>query len=128
MNKLPMPGAGMAQTSEPTKSEEPETVDLFEVLNDITLKLHTVSQYCGALLDKINDLYIRLDIASKVIDKVATTPRNVTCLIEGQDPIIGFARGIPEDDYKKLVQDCVAEVKEIVDRTGFLAKAEAPQA
>ncbi len=46
-----------------------ETIDIGPVIEELTEKVHTLSYQDASLLDKINDLYIRLEITSTVIEE-----------------------------------------------------------
>lgn len=82
-----------------THPNEQEIIDISPVLDELEEKLNKISHYCGALLTKINDLYIRLDITSGVIEEVA------------------YALEMSEEDYKLLVQKRVKETKERVEKS-----------
>ena len=78
---------------------EPEVIDISSVIDELDEKINKLSHYCANLLNKINDLYIRLDITSGVIGEVA------------------FSLGISESAYTELVQKRVKETKEKVERS-----------
>jgi len=78
---------------------EPEVIDISSVIDELDEKINKLSHYCANLLNKINDLYIRLDITSGVIEEVA------------------FSLGISESAYTELVQKRVKETKEKVERS-----------
>jgi len=78
---------------------EQEVIDISPVLDEMDEKINKISHYCANLLNKINDLYIRLDIASGVLEEVA------------------YGLGMSTEKYTELVQKRVKETKEKVEKS-----------
>jgi len=93
-----------------TKQNE-EVVDVTQVIEELRADVNKLSVYCFSLLRKINDLYIRLEINSKVIEE---------CI---------YKLGMDKEEYASLVRNCVTEVKKVVDKSPlFQPDQQQPQA
>lgn len=85
-----------------------ETVDIGPILEELTDKCHRLSYQDASLLDKINDLYIRLEITSSVIEEA------LICL------------GMSKEVFTEIAKN---KAKEVVDRitTKSLQKIQSPE-
>lgn len=79
--------------------EKNESVELGPLLEEIIKKNNLLSVYCFNLLNKINDLYIRLEINSRVIEE---------CVAK---------LGMSTEDYAIIVKSCVEDVQKVVEQS-----------
>lgn len=86
--------------------ENTESVEIGPLLEDIIKKNNLLSVYCFNLLGKINDLYIRLEINSRVIEE---------CVAK---------LGMTTEDYTVIVKACVEEVQKVVEKSPLFAPEE----
>ncbi len=72
-----------------------ETIDIGPLIEELTDKIHRLSYQHASLLDKINDLYIRLEITSTVIEESL------------------ISLGMSRDSFTEIAKN---KAKEVVDR------------
>ena len=81
-----------------SKQEENQEVDVAKLIEDLFERINILSQYHMNLLNKLNDVYIRLEILSKVVEDLASKLE------------------ISDEDYINIVHKSIAEVKKVLDK------------